>query len=100
MLKTAMILNFASGSLSAGIGAITGLGLLLSLAMDPNVKSLWYIPILMIAIGELSLTGGIYIQKRERWYIAIAGSIAALCPTLFAGIVAIIFTIRSKKQFI
>ena len=100
MLGIAMILDFASGVLSVGIGVLMVPLILVSSAMDPNVRSLFYIPILLIVVGALSFTGGIYIQKRKKWYIAVAGSIAALCPPLLAGIAAIIFTIRSKKQFI
>jgi hypothetical protein len=50
----------------------------------------------------LAMVGGIYALLRQKWALALAGSIGALfCFTLFGilGLVAIVFTFQSRKEF-
>ena len=49
--------------------------------------------------GILAIVGGLFAFQRKNWGLALAGSIAALSPVVLPGIVAIIFTVRSKKEF-
>ena len=54
-----------------------------------------------VIAGILAIAGGIYALRRKRWGLALAGSICAL-PSLytwFLGIIAIILTVRSKREF-
>ena len=62
--------------------------------------------ILMLSLGALfgiagilAIVGGLFAFQRKNWGLALAGSIAALSPVVLPGIVAIIFTVRSKKEF-
>lgn len=49
--------------------------------------------------GILAIVGGLFAFQRRNWGLAFAGSIAALSPLVLPGIVAIVLTVRSKKEF-
>lgn len=55
------------------------------------------IPCAIISI--LSMVGGIFAILRRNWGLALAGSIAALIPTLVLGIPAVILIALSKNEF-
>jgi hypothetical protein len=50
-------------------------------------------------ISILSMIGGIFAVLRRNWGLALAGSIAALIPTLLLGIPAVILIAVSKNEF-
>lgn len=55
----------------------------------------------IIIVGIIALVGGIYALRRKIWGLALAGSICATISlfTWYLGILAIIFTVLSKKEF-
>ncbi len=54
----------------------------------------------IIILGVVSIVGGIFALRRERWGWALAGAICALVPPLgILGILAIIFVILSQDEF-
>jgi hypothetical protein len=56
--------------------------------------------IFFLAIGILSLLGGIYALKRKNWGLALAGSIASFFGSSVLGILAIIFIAMSRDEFV
>ena len=67
---------------------------------DPFMqRAAWVTSGLLFIAGVLAIVGGIYALSRKRWGLALAGSIAALFPILLPGIVSIILTVKSKKEF-
>jgi hypothetical protein len=69
--------------------------------MIPNVLSsiliIWLV--LVLAVGILSIIGGIYAIQRKNWGLALAGSIAAIFGSFVMGILATIFVVMSKEEF-
>ena len=57
------------------------------------------IMIAQIIICVLAIIGGIFAFKHKLWGLALAGSIAAIFAAWPLGIVALIFTIVSRKEF-
>jgi len=55
--------------------------------------------ITLLVFGVIALVGGIYALKRERWGLALAGSILAIPSGGILGILAIIFVALGKKEF-
>ncbi len=55
---------------------------------------------LFIPTGIIAIVGGIFSLRRKKWWIALAGSIAAIICFLFLGIPATIFLAQSKREFI
>ena len=55
----------------------------------------------LIALGIVSIIGGIYATRRRIWGLALAGAICALFPPpiIVLGILSIIFIAMSKKEF-
>ena len=69
-----------------------GLGLLFGILV--------IVAVYLAAVGVLSLLGGISALKRERWGLALAGSIAAIVGGWSAlGVVALIFIAISRDEF-
>ena len=63
-------------------------GILISLALMSLISSV------------ITFIGGIFTLKKRRWELALVGSIFTLFPTINPmGILAIIFTVKSKTQF-
>lgn len=83
--------------------AITATGGALDFAgvwIPMNVTAiLWSIAILFFIVGILALVGGFYALQREKWGLALTGSIAITFFCFFVGILAIIFTALSKDEF-
>lgn len=50
-------------------------------------------------LGILAITGGIFAIQRRRWGWAIAGSIGALLCNFIPGLIAVVLTAISKKEF-
>ena len=53
----------------------------------------------LLVLGILALLGGVYAIQRKVWGLALAGSISAFIFSQLLGILAIIFTALSKKEF-
>ena len=54
----------------------------------------------LIAIGVISILGGVYAIKRSVWGLALAGSISTFFSPTPLGIPAIILIALSKKEFV
>ena len=52
-----------------------------------------------IALGIVSIIGGIFAMRRRIWGLALAGAICAILPTFVIGILAIIFVSLGKREF-
>jgi len=52
-----------------------------------------------LILGIVAIVGGIYALRRQKWGLALAGSICALFPWWILGIPAIIFVILGKDEF-
>jgi hypothetical protein len=52
-----------------------------------------------IALGVISLIGGIMARKRRLWEIALAGSITAILCAPPLGIISTVFVSLGKKEF-
>ena len=102
---TAGILSIIAGGIELllGIGLAVGFGLLGSLGnLVPGFPGLFaFIGIPWIILGIVAIIGGIYALKREKWGLALAGSICAIFHpwTWFLAIAAIIFVIIGKNEF-
>ena len=55
--------------------------------------------IVLLVFGIIALIGGIYAIKRQKWGLALAGSILALPAGGILGILAIIFVSLGRKEF-
>ena len=55
--------------------------------------------IVLLVFGIIALVGGIYAIKRQKWGLALAGSILALFSGGVLGILSIIFVSLGKKEF-
>ena len=108
--KTPMPL--VAGILSIVSGALKLLGFLVLIivsiffAVTPErftrvnpVVILIIISIVLIALGVLSIVGGIYTIQRKSFGLSQAGSIAALLPFNLLGLAAIILIALSRKEF-
>jgi len=96
---TAGILSIISGAVTLIIGLVaTALGTVLSGLL--GMVGLFGVGggVITIILGIVSIVGGIYALRRERWGLALAGSICAL-SSLILGILAIIFVVLSKDEF-
>ncbi|MEJ2739335.1 MAG: hypothetical protein P8105_05850 [Dehalococcoidia bacterium] len=95
--------------ISAAIKLITAIGAAIGLAVYTTgshcsigiseTAILAGIMVPFLILGVVALIGGIYALRREKWGMALAGSIAAFLPTSILGVVAIIFVAISKKEF-
>ena len=55
--------------------------------------------IVLLVFGIIALIGGIYAIKRQKWGLALAGSILALPAGGILGILSIIFVSLGRKEF-
>ena len=69
------------------------------IGMDPVMKLLIIIGIVMMVIGSLGIAGGVLAIKKRSWPIALAGAIAGLITFYQIGIAAIVFTVMAKDEF-
>ena len=69
------------------------------MGMDPVMKLLIIIGIVMMVIGSLGIAGGVLAIKKRSWPIALAGAIAGLITFYQIGIAAIVFTVMAKDEF-
>lgn len=96
---TSGILSIISGAL----GIIFGL---LAFARAHNVErafrhiGLDFVGFMLLVLGILAVTGGIYALLRKVWGLALAGAICAIfSPGWIMGILATIFVSISKDEF-
>ena len=82
----ALVLIPAGGNMFGGIPVYAGFGILI-------------IAILVIALGALSVIGGVMSLQRHAWGWALAGSIAAAFISTLFGLTSIILIAISKDEF-
>ena len=59
-----------------------------------------FIAIFAITLAIVAIVGGVYALRRQKWGLALAGSICALLgPSSILGILAIIFVATGKNEF-
>ena len=61
------------------------------------VVGLLAIPFIIIDI--ISIIGGVYAIQRKKWPLAMTGAICAIFASRPLGILAVIFTVLSRKEF-
>jgi hypothetical protein len=106
MSKTAGILDIIAGAYNIVFPffmsiILTVFSNMLPLDRVPELLSIILITmaIIRVLIGILAIVGGIYAIKGEKWGLALAGSIAAICAFILLGTPALVFTILGKKEF-
>jgi hypothetical protein len=82
----ALVLIPAGGNMFGGIPVYAGFGILI-------------IAILVVALGALSVIGGVMSLQRQAWGWALAGSIAAAFISTLFGLTSIILIAISKDEF-
>ena len=104
------VFGIISGVLSLG-GFLTFLvaGIVVSVNVvsiyigDSTVGIAWVVlivfAVMSLAIGIIAIVGGIYALQRNKWGLALAGSICALVPSFVLGLVAIILVATSRDEF-
>jgi hypothetical protein len=93
--------------IAGGAALIFGFGLLIGGAVVGFVTQMpmWLntlIPIVtvpLIILGLLDITGGICALMRKVWGMALAGSITSLVSSPLLGIISLVLTVISKKEF-
>jgi hypothetical protein len=90
--EIALILGFGFFISGAVTGFITQMPIWLSTLIP-------VIAVPLIVLGIFDLLGGIYALMRKVWGIALVGSITALISSPLLGIIALILTCISKKEF-
>jgi len=101
---TAGILGIAAG----GLSVITGCGMYMSAivanfltTVPPLINAVLTYPVIpLLLLGILAIVGGICAVQRKIWGFALAGAIAAVFVTPLLGLLAVIFTAISKKEFV
>jgi hypothetical protein len=58
-----------------------------------------FVSIPLIIINAIAIIGGIYALQRKTWGLALTGAICAIIPAQVLGIIAVVFTAVSKKEF-
>ena len=59
----------------------------------------WTLAIFPTIAGIVAIVGGIYSMQRKIWWLALAGSVAALLPLWLLGIVSLILIALSRDEF-
>ena len=102
---TAGILSIIAGAIGVIIGVIiaalgvVGAGILGSFGL-PGLGGLGALAMVIpLLFGIVALVGGVFCLKRQKWGLALAGSICSLFVVWFLGIPAIIFVIMGKNEF-
>jgi len=52
-----------------------------------------------LILGIVAIVGGIYAVRRQKWGLALAGSICALFPWWILGIPAVILVVLARDEF-
>ena len=76
------------GGAAGGLADVPGLGAMFAVLAIP-----------MLILGIVAIVGGVFALKREKWGLALAGSICALIGPWFLGIPAIVFVAMGKSEF-
>jgi hypothetical protein len=109
------ILNLINGSLNLlGVFALAIVAIILSttsnwytaialdlypLTVGGLVGIVVTVAVFLLAVGTVSVLGGISALQRKRWGLALAGSVTPLLSIPILSIPAIIFTAMSKDEF-
>jgi hypothetical protein len=112
MPKVAGILDIVAGSFGIILSCmmVLWLGFLYFITgIDPTgfhefpmrFMALFIVPwaIFVLAAGILAIVGGVHALRKQKWGLALAGSIGAFFGSSPLGVAAIIFTAMSKNQF-
>lgn len=83
-----------------GAGALGATG-------DAEAQAFWFVPaaffgplaLLCLVTGGLAVAGGVAAVQRQRWALALVGSIAAVFSCFFLGLPAVILLILSEQEF-
>jgi len=98
--KVAGILCIVSGALGVVCSFFMVIGAVMWVATYPSEWAVViYCCVAPFILGIIAIIGGYFALKRRIWRLALAGSIAALLPTLLLGIASIIFVSQSKGEF-
>jgi len=102
---TAGVLSIIGG----GLGVILGIVLVLLGTVAGAVLAGLGIPFLAelvmgtlavgLILGIVAIVGGIFALRRQKWGLALAGSICALFPWWILGIPAVILVILARDEF-
>jgi len=68
-------------------------------AIPAFIAVFWVVSIFMLIPSIISVIGGIFAIKRNKWGWALAGSICAVLCSNILGVVALVFIIMGKKEF-
>jgi len=94
------ILSIVSGALGLVLGLLLAIGLLLANSLEnPEWGLAVFYSAVPFVFGILALVGGCFALSRRIWWLALAGSLAAVPLTLLPGIASIIFVSLSKREF-
>ena len=115
MKKTPMPVIAGALSLVSGIiGLISFMGLLIGGAavgwtalritgwipgFDVTLSLLSLGTVVTLVTGVIAVVGGAFALRRRQWGWALAGSICAVIPSFFLGLVAVILIALSRKEF-
>ncbi len=112
--KTGGVLSIVAGGFSLIWAAgLIALAALMAFVSDPGalmdspaggvffMLALFYgiIALVILLIGALAVTGGVFAIRRRVWGLALAGAIAAVIVMLPCGVVAVVFTALGKPEF-
>jgi len=59
----------------------------------------WEVFAFPAVVGIVAIVGGLYAMQRKIWWLALAGSIAALFPFWFLGLAPLILIALSRDEF-
>jgi hypothetical protein len=67
----------------------------------PLLPLLLFVPIsvLIFTLGVISIIGGVYGVRRERFWMLVVGAAAAVFCFLPLGIAALVFAVLAEKEF-
>lgn len=83
-----------------GAGLLAIFGVIITV-ISADISDTWVILwlIMNVALGLISIQGGRYALKQERFWWAIVGCLCATLSSLLLGIPAIILIVLSRKEF-
>ena len=96
---TAGILTIIGGIVAIAFGAVFSTVGTAFLYGIPGLELMAGVGGGIVAIGVISLIGGIMALKRKSWVFALIGAILAVFPVIPLGILAIIFVSMGKNEF-
>jgi len=102
---TAGLLSIIGGGLGVILGIVlivlgAGVGTVLAGRGIPFLGELVVGTLVVgLILGIVAIVGGIYAVRRQKWGLALAGSICALFPWWFLGIPAVVLVVLAREEF-